>query len=230
MDCPKCSAPNAGDALECANCGVIFAKTQSRPSPPRSMPPAAPVPVERSSPALIVTIAAVFLAFGGMWVVHRRSERAAHPVKAMDLDQLNHDYVTRQKAAREQAIPEARRISYAQRAQRHMLPLGITKAQIVSDIQHCDAFATDGNDVTRSVDPALGDITHYDNGILVAFTYKTFDHGAERPESGAASATFVRIGDRYVRRTVILRSAANLTTVCTCRDCPMITSNGYAVE
>lgn len=43
MDCPKCSAACEDDALECARCGVVFAKIAQRAHPPTDPAVAAPV-------------------------------------------------------------------------------------------------------------------------------------------------------------------------------------------
>lgn len=38
-ECPKCAAPRPAAALECARCGVIFAKFVARAAPPAALPP-----------------------------------------------------------------------------------------------------------------------------------------------------------------------------------------------
>lgn len=109
MQCPKCSTEQPDSNVECAGCGIVFARwkaTQERPRPEaevvRPLPPVIePEPGERTIPRWVLAVAVVLLVFIGMkWTSARRAERAREKPQTLDamLNDINQKGIAHQQA------------------------------------------------------------------------------------------------------------------------------------
>ncbi len=91
MDCPKCSAPCEDDAVECARCGVIFAKLAKQLSA-KALPVLPPPPnveaEDRSPRSGVAAAAARLLALGALaaWTWHF----ARAPMGTVEMESVLH--------------------------------------------------------------------------------------------------------------------------------------------
>lgn len=84
MDCPKCSTPQADDHVECASCGIVFARWREIQDRARLASTPSPMMTgsERASgltiplPVIFVVLVAIFT-LGTAWTVHSKRARAS---------------------------------------------------------------------------------------------------------------------------------------------------------
>ena len=83
MDCPKCGREAAAGAVDCANCGIVFARYMRRPTERGEIwvPPApAPEPKRDSGSGVLVVFVLFVAAAIGAAVYMKKSETKLPPV------------------------------------------------------------------------------------------------------------------------------------------------------